>query len=197
MFPKASRYSKLEDVVTVDVQGRSLPSKSIRLLPVVAGRFLHTIEDVDRLDHLAFKYYRKPRKWWHICDANPEFMSPQALLGKEPVVTERFALSLEDEVGGVPPWAALRRILDETVGVIDFQVIENWELVPQIQSIGEQQVRLMIDSFERAVIVTYNTMNISLYDLGAAMAESGFVIGQPERVGRVGKSIVIPPDTIG
>jgi hypothetical protein len=196
MFSKASRYRKLADVVTVDDQGRSLPSKTLRLLPDVSGQFLHTIEAVDRLDHLAYKYYRKPRKWWHICDANPEFMSPQALLGKEPIVTERFALSLADELG-VPPWAALRQILDETVGVSDFQVLENWELVPQIQSIGEQQVRVMIDSFQRAVIVTYNTMNINPYDLGAAMAESGFEVGQPERIGRVGKRIVIPPDTIG
>jgi hypothetical protein len=182
--------------MTVDVQGRSSPSKSMRLLPKVTGRFLHTIEDADRLDHLAFKYYRKPRKWWHICDANPEFMSPQTLVGKEPIVTERFALSLQDE-RGVPPWAALRQILDETVGVIDVQVIETWELVPQMQSIGEQQVRVMVDSFKRAVMVTYNTMNISPYDLGAAMAASGFEVGQPERVGRVGKSLVIPPDTIG
>jgi hypothetical protein len=196
MFAKASRYRKLDDVVTVDDQGRSLPSRTIRLLPDVSGRFLHTVEDVDRLDHLAYKYYRKPRKWWQICDANPQFMSPQALLGKESIVTERFELSLEDEQG-VPPWAALRRILVETVGVIDFQVIEEWQLVPQIQSIGEEQVEVMIDTFQRAVTVTYNTMNITPFELGAAMDESGFEVGQPERVGRVGKSIIIPPDTIG
>lgn len=183
-------------MVTVDDQGRSLPSKSIRPLPDITGQFLHTIEDVDRLDHLAFKYYRKPRKWWHICDANPEFMSPQALLGKEPVVTERFELTLEDELG-VPPWAALRQILDETVGMMDYRIVEDWQLVPQVQSIGEEQVLVMIDLFERAVIVTYNTMNISPFELGGVMAESGFQVGQPERVGRVGKSIVIPPDTIG
>jgi hypothetical protein len=196
MFSKASRYRNLPDAVTVDVQGHSLPSKTLRLLPDASGQFLHAIEDVDRLDHLAYKYYGKPRKWWHICDANPEFMSPQALLGKESIVTERYALSLQDEASA-PPWATLRRILSETVGVLDIQVIENWELIPQIQSVGEQQVRVMIDSFERAVIVTYNNMNISPYDLGATMAESGFEVGQPERIGRVGKSIVIPPDTLG
>lgn len=79
MFSRISRYRKLADVVTTDAKGRKLASKSLRLPPEVSGTFLHTVEEVDRLDHLAYKYYKQPRKWWRICDANPEFMSPQAL----------------------------------------------------------------------------------------------------------------------
>ena len=79
MFSRISRYRKLPDIVTTDSHGRTLPSKTLRLLPQVAGTFRHTVEDVDRLDHLAYKYYQQPRKWWRIVDANPEFMSPQAL----------------------------------------------------------------------------------------------------------------------
>ena len=91
MFSKISRYRKLPDVVTIDVQGRRLESKSLRLLPEVTGIFLHTVESGDRLDHLAYKYYKQPRKWWRICDANPEFPSPQALLGKESIVIDSIS----------------------------------------------------------------------------------------------------------
>ena len=55
MFSKLSRYRKLADVVTTDAKGRHLKSKSLRLLPEVSGTFLHTLQDVDRLDHLAYK----------------------------------------------------------------------------------------------------------------------------------------------
>ena len=93
MFSKISRYRTLPDVVTTDARGRTVSSKALRPLPTVSGTFLHTVEGVDRLEHLAFKYYQQPRNWWRICDANPEFMSPQGLLGKEPVVTARFPLT--------------------------------------------------------------------------------------------------------
>ena len=72
-----------------------MASKTLRLLPQVSGTFRHTVEDVDRLDHLAYKYYQQPRKWWRISDANPEFLSPQALLGKEPIVTDRFPVTFD------------------------------------------------------------------------------------------------------
>ena len=64
MFSKISRYRKLPDTVSSDARGRSLQSKTLRLLPEVSGEFRHTVEEVDRLDHLAYKYYRQSRKWW-------------------------------------------------------------------------------------------------------------------------------------
>src|SRR5206468_404889 len=144
---------KLPDVVTTDSQGRTLPSKTLRLLPQVSGTFLHTVEEIDRLDHLAFKYYQQPRKWWRISDANPEFMSPQALLGKEPIVTDRFPLTFDDN-STQPPWSALVRSLTEGVGVEAVKVVEEIRLVPQTPTVYMQQ-------FERAVEVTYNQMSIS------------------------------------
>src|SRR6059058_44650 len=104
MFAKISRYRKVPDVVTVDGQGRMLASKDLRMLPEVTGTFRHTVEAGDRLDHLGYKYYDQPRKWWHICDANPQFLSPQALVDQDAVVTARFPLTV---AGGEPPWAAL------------------------------------------------------------------------------------------
>ena len=90
MFSRISRYRTLPDIVTTDADGRTLVSKTLRPLPQAPGTFRHTVEEADRLDHLAYKYYQEPRKWWRISDANPEFLSPQALLGKEPIVTDRF-----------------------------------------------------------------------------------------------------------
>ena len=90
MFSRISRYHTLPDIVTTDAEGRTFASKTLRPLPQVSGTFRHTVEDADRLDQLAYKYYREPRKWWRMSDANPEFLSPQALLGKEPIVTDRF-----------------------------------------------------------------------------------------------------------
>ena len=53
MFSPFSRYRKLPDVVTTDAKGRTLASKALRRLPSVSGTFQHTIEDGDRLDHVA------------------------------------------------------------------------------------------------------------------------------------------------
>lgn len=114
MFSKLSRYRKLMEIVTTDVKGRRIQSKDLRMLPTVSGNFFHTLEDVDRLDHLAYKYYKQPRKWWRICDANPAFMSPLGLLGKEPIVTTRFPLTF---TGANPSWAELLKNLSEKVGV--------------------------------------------------------------------------------
>jgi hypothetical protein len=116
MFTKRSRYRNLPDVVTTDGQGRATKSRDLRRLPEASGDFLHVVEETDRLDHLAYTYYGQPTKWWRICDANPAFLAPQALLGKEPVVTDRFPLTWE---GPMPPWPVLLRALADKVGVED------------------------------------------------------------------------------
>lgn len=192
MFSRISRYQKLPDIVTTDAQGRTLPSKTLRLLPQVSGTFRHTVEDVDRLDHLAFKYYQQPRKWWLISDANPEVMSPQTLLGKEPIVTDRFLLTFNGN-GTQPPWSALVRDLTARVGVEDVKVVEETRLVPQAQPVGDP---VYVEQFEPAVVVTYNQMNVGTGDLVARLKALGFD-SHPERIGRVGKQIVIPRDVIG
>lgn len=196
MFSKISRYRKLPDVVTTDAKGQSLASTDLRLFPEVSGTFLHTVEALDRLDHLAYKYYKQPRKWWRICDANPEFMSPQDLLGKQPIVTDRFPLTLKVS-GAQPPWAELLRKLYKTLGVEDVKIAEDIHLVPEKQTHNGQQATVHVEHFERAVIVTYNRMNLSAEDLVSIITDTGFEVSQPENIGRVGKKIVIPPDVIG
>jgi hypothetical protein len=114
MFSAISRYRRLSDVVTVDRDGRAQRSKGLRLLPRVEGRFLHTVQHGDRLDHLAFKYYEQSRNWWHIVDANPAFLSPLALLGDGPSVTIEAPIGWD---GSSPPWSELLRALRSLVGV--------------------------------------------------------------------------------
>lgn len=263
MFSKLSRYRKLPDVVTTDAKGRALRSKSLRLLPEVSGDFFHTVEEIDRLDHLAYKYYRQPRKWWRICDANPAFMSPQGLLGGEPLVTARFPLAF---TGPHPPWSELLQALSETVGV-DQAWMDGGRRLPEVQitlgsaplfqmppafqaelkdglvadnvraefekggvslSLGTVVFReangwLVADEekgkvfavlpvagpgkrklyvydcvlrYEGSVLVTYNRINVSGPALTHVAEALGFVVGETETIGQLGKQIVIPPDSV-
>lgn len=114
MFSRISRYRGLPDVVVPDARGRAVESKSLRLLPDAEGALLHTVEEGDRLDHLAHRYFGQPRSWWHIVDANPEFLSPQALLGNEPETVVEIPVEWK---GATPPWSGLLRALRGTPGV--------------------------------------------------------------------------------
>jgi hypothetical protein len=129
-------------------------------------------------------------------------MSPQALLGKEPIVTDRFPLTFNGN-STQPPWSALARNLTEGTGVkavkvraaIEaIKVVEEIRLVPHTDTVYVQQ-------FERAVEVTYNQMSVSAENLISHLQDVGKTLGfevlQPERIGRVGKQIVIPRDVIG
>jgi hypothetical protein len=193
MFASFSRYRKLPDVVTTDAKGRTLASKALRLLPSVSGTFQHTVEDRDRLDHVAFQYYRQPTKWWRISDANPAFLSPQDLLGKEPVVTDRFPVTFS---GPQPPWAALTRSLNERIGIAMVTVIETVHLAPELRQVKKQTVTVQAERFERAVVVTYNQLNITTGTIRSLITAAGFVVGQEERATRVGKQITIPQDSV-
>jgi len=179
MFSKNSRYRKLPDEVTLDVKGRLVLGKSLRLPPTEAGSFRHGVDDNDRLDHLGFKYYQQPRKWWRICDANPDFMSPLELLGKTPVVTQFFPLTFNGD--GDPPWAVLLTTLMSHVGVIDVSLEED-----------DETGKVM------GVLMVYNLMNITEKELTDIIKEKAdFSVKTAQTIGRVGKPITIPPDVNG
>ena len=194
MFSRISRYRTLPDIVTTDAEGRTSVSKTLRSVPQAPGTFHHTVEEADRLDHLAYKYYRQPRKWWRISDANPEFLSPQALLGKEPMVTDRFPVTFD---GAQPPWSALVQNLTQRIGVEEVKVVEEIHLLPKPQTVGGQSVIVYVEQFERALLVTYNQLNVGARDLTGIIKASGFAVRPPERIGRVGRRIIIPRDVTG
>ncbi|MCP4428750.1 MAG: hypothetical protein GY803_30055 [Chloroflexi bacterium] len=196
MFSKISRYRQQPDVVAVDESGQQRPSKALRPLPDVSGEFIHTIEEIDRLDHLAYKYYRQPRKWWRICDANPEFMSPQALLGKDVMATIRFPLEFDNDLGQ-PPWAELLAELPRTLGVESIRLIEEESFVEEETEFAGELVTIHAPEYERAIIIAYNQVNVVIDTLVSLIEAAGFDVGAPENIGRVGKQIIIPPDAGG
>lgn len=140
MFSKVSRYRKVIQLVATDRKGRRLKSTAFRLLPEVTGRFRHTVEEMDRLDHLGYKYYKQPRKWWRICDANPEFLSPLALLGKEPLITEHFPIAVQAPAA---PWHVLLKTLGETVGIESVKLGNEQHPYPSIEVRDETQLMLL------------------------------------------------------
>ena len=86
--------------------------------------------------------------------------------------------------------------LTETVGVCDVRVEENWELIPGFVETDDGLVSIEVDYFTRAVLVEHNETVLSALELAEGIGESGFGVGQPQREGRVGKQIVVPPDVI-
>jgi hypothetical protein len=194
MFTKLSRYRSVPEVAVADARGRVLAAKDIRPLPEVAGSFRHTVDAGDRLDQLSYSYYGESLHYWHICDANPEFLSPLALLDKEPVVTTRFPVVVP---AGPPPWAAMLDMLSATVGVEGAVVAEDLALVPVLQTVGGQQVTVVVRRFARAVLVTYNRLNVSPPAVAAVITAAGFVVGPPVDSGQVGQQIIIPAAVSG
>ncbi len=194
MFGKLSRYRRVPDVAVPDAQGRVLAAKDLRLLPPVAGSFRHAVDAGDRLDQLAYKYYGQPSLYWHICDANPQFLSPLALLDNEPVVTTRFPVTV---AGGDPPWAALFGELAGVLGVEEVEALEEVELVPQRQVVDGQTVTVFTERYTRTVCVTYNRLNVTAETLAGRIGTARFQVGPPADSGQLGQEIVIPPTVIG
>ena len=81
MIFKGSRYERLAKfayTVTTST-GETQPALPIRFVPRTPGGFRHRVAATDRLDLLAYHYYRKPDRFWLIADANDK-MDPQELL---------------------------------------------------------------------------------------------------------------------
>lgn len=198
MFSKISRYYKVPDVAVPDAQGRVFASKDLRLLPAVTGTFQHVVKAGDRLDHLSHKYYSQPLQWWHICDANPEFLSPLALLGDEVIVRTRFPVMVTSD--GTPPWEALFRELYDLLGVEDVQVIEAVEIVSEEKKIGDHTVPVFEDRYSWEVRVVYNRLNVTPETLIKRIEEiegGRFKVTAPAEIAQLGQEIVIPPKVIG
>ncbi|WP_051409394.1 hypothetical protein [Syntrophorhabdus aromaticivorans] len=195
MFSKNSRYKKLSDTVTTDARGRRLGSKTLRMVPDVAGTFRYVVEEGDRLDHLAYKAYKDSTKWWRICDANPEFMSPQAMVGKEPLVTISIRVTFPGE--GDPPWCDLIRNLSALVGVEDASIVDDIRLVEREMEYEGDTITYTGERAARSVAVVFNRMNMRKRAIVHEIRALGFNTGEPFTISRVGKKIVLPPDVQG
>src|SRR5262245_13172906 len=114
-YDKRSRYASVPTRVAPDRDGRPRAGKGLRPLLQPASRLEHVVEGGDRLDQLAYKYYRRSRQWWRVLDANPAIENPLELLGESPERSVVFAVTF---TGPKPPWATLFRVLDAQPGVV-------------------------------------------------------------------------------
>jgi cupin superfamily acireductone dioxygenase involved in methionine salvage len=78
MIFKGSRYQNVASY-QVNLNGRTVSALKIRFLSPAPAGFYHTFTAGERLDILAYRFYRNPEKWWLIADANTE-MDPEDLL---------------------------------------------------------------------------------------------------------------------
>ena len=79
MIFKGSRYEKTGSYDAIDSDGHKLKALKIRIIPPTPAGYLHTVTGGERLDILAYNFYRNPEKFWLIADANSE-MDPDDLL---------------------------------------------------------------------------------------------------------------------
>lgn len=82
-YPRTSRYYGVDSAVHVSADGRRIPFLRRRLLPR-AESFVtiaeHVVNDGDRADLLADRYFGDAETWWRIADANP-VLDPRELTG--------------------------------------------------------------------------------------------------------------------
>jgi hypothetical protein len=81
MFPRTSRYYKIEIAKFVTTDQREIVYLRRRFLPLAPPTTIiaeHTVEEGDRLDNVTAKYLGDPEQFWQVCDAN-DAMVPDEL----------------------------------------------------------------------------------------------------------------------
>jgi nucleoid-associated protein YgaU len=76
---RGSRYEKVGVYPVTTADGRAVTALKVRFIPPTPAGFVHAYTADQRLDLLAFSFYRNPEKFWLIADANSE-MDPEDLL---------------------------------------------------------------------------------------------------------------------
>jgi hypothetical protein len=71
MFFQGSRYEDVDEDEISDGTKRIVRYKKIRFTPETKSRQTHSVCQGERLDNLAYRYFRDPELFWRICDANP------------------------------------------------------------------------------------------------------------------------------
>lgn len=102
MFLKNSRYQPVQ-LFEVDPDNRvDFRGLRPRDIPHTPGVLEHTQTEEDRPDLLAHHYYQSDRYWWHLMDANLEFLVAGLVLdGDNNRVTGGDGLQPERGVGDV------------------------------------------------------------------------------------------------
>jgi nucleoid-associated protein YgaU len=70
VISKGSRYEHVGVYPVTTGAGRAIQVLKIRFIPPTPAGYFHTFTQGERLDLLAFTFYRNPEKFWLIADAN-------------------------------------------------------------------------------------------------------------------------------
>ncbi|HET7461548.1 MAG TPA: hypothetical protein VFJ82_09865 [Longimicrobium sp.] len=194
MFSRISRYRLLPDEATPDARGFTVAWKSLRLVPPTPGTFLHTVEEADRLDHLGVRYYSQPRDWWRIADANPAFLSPWALLGKEPRATVRIPVAW---VGFEAPWAALLATLRALPGVERAAAGTEDALLPTLIVADDQELFEIDPALAAQLDASVQGQQVTPQVAGAFLAEGGIDLPAELRIDKPDPATWILVDEAG
>ena len=85
MIDRKSRYKATPVLIVADGRGGTHPLLDLRPTPPTGAELVVTPTDSDRLDHLAFRFYRDPTRFWRICDASSELDPLDVLAPGEPL----------------------------------------------------------------------------------------------------------------
>ncbi|MCX5001189.1 hypothetical protein OHB05_00910 [Streptomyces sp. NBC_00638] len=188
MFSKQSRYHQVPDAAVSGQDGRTVVAKDLRVLPEVTGTFTHVLGDGDRLDLLASLYYGQPLHYWRICDANPAFLSPLALIGQEALVDTSYQVTAPDDA----LWARALAALSATTGVEDVTVRLDITLGHAVQRLDGEDVTVVTEHLTPVVTVTHNRATVDSGAIADAIEGAGFTVESWSVSGPAGRRIVVP-----
>lgn len=72
MIDRKSRYKSTPVITVDDGRGGTQPLLDLRETPAPSSVLQITPTDSDRLDLLAWRFYRDPTRFWRICDASSQ-----------------------------------------------------------------------------------------------------------------------------
>ena len=81
-FPNNSRYHGIETAEYTSPDGRTSVYVRRRFVPAADSLQLleeHTVQDRERLDHIAEQHFADPELFWRICDGN-DALRPEELV---------------------------------------------------------------------------------------------------------------------
>lgn len=85
MINRRSRYARTPVLAADDGHGRTQEVLDLRETPATDAVLRVGATDTDRLDLLAFSYYRDATRFWRICDATTDLDPFDVLVPGQPV----------------------------------------------------------------------------------------------------------------
>jgi len=85
MINRRSRYARTPVLTGDDGRGGTQQVLDLREIPATSAVLRIVATDADRLDLLAFRYYRDPTRFWRICDATSDLDPFDVLVAGQPI----------------------------------------------------------------------------------------------------------------